>query len=88
MSPHSPSWTLHQLEVAYRQGCLEALLGRAPRCPLHDILAASWEAGWRDGGERLRQRQQKEQAGPGAEPGPASRLSVQIRHSVSGKERI
>ncbi|MDH1073770.1 hypothetical protein N5C93_13100 [Pseudomonas nitroreducens] len=87
MSPHSPSWTLHQLEVAYRQGYLEALLGRAPRCPPHEILAASWEAGWRDGGERLRQ-QQVEQARPCAEPGQAPRLSVQIRHSVSGKDRV
>lgn len=87
MSPHSPSWTLHQLEVAYRQGYLEALLGRVPRCPPNEILAASWEAGWRDGGERLRQ-QQVEQARPCAEPGQAPRLSVQIRHSVSGKDRV
>ncbi|MBB4862938.1 ribosome modulation factor [Pseudomonas nitritireducens] len=75
MSPRSPSWTLHQLEVAYRQGYLEALLGRAPRRPQHDILGASWEAGWRDGLDLLRRK-----AGlPVAEAAPAPRLTAQVR---------
>ncbi|MFJ3262704.1 hypothetical protein ACIPK7_20835 [Pseudomonas sp. NPDC086581] len=84
MLPLSPPWTLHQLETAYRQGYLEALLERQPRRPGHDILAAGWEAGWRDGTERLHQQQ----ARAGAKPRKTLRLTVQIRHSVSSKNRL
>lgn len=74
-SPSSP-WTLHQLETAYKQGYLEALLERQPRRPTHEVLAASWEAGWLDGSERLRQHRAQ------AVPRKALPLAVQIRHSV------
>lgn len=79
----SPSWTLHQLEAAYRQGYLEALLERPPRRPAHDILAASWEAGWRDGAERLRVHRSRIAA-----PRQELPLCVQIRHSVTTKDRL
>ncbi|MDF3867060.1 ribosome modulation factor [Pseudomonas denitrificans (nom. rej.)] len=74
-SPSSP-WTLLQLESAYRQGYLEALLERPPRSPVHEVLAASWEAGWLDGSERLRQLQTQ------AAPRKAQPLQVQISRSV------
>lgn len=74
-SPSSP-WTLQQLETAYQQGYLEALLERQPRRPAHDVLAASWEAGWLDGSERLRQHRAP------APPRKTLPLNVQIRHSV------
>ena len=64
MLPPSPQWTLHQLEVAYRQGYLEALLERQPRRPSHDILAASWEAGRRDGAQQRRQRRATPESAP------------------------
>jgi len=76
-SPSSP-WTLQQLETAYQQGYLEALLERQPRRPVHDVLAASWEAGWLDGSERLRQHRTH----PQPAPHEALPLKVQIRHSV------
>lgn len=84
MLPLSPSWTLHQLETAYRQGYLEALLERQPRCPAHEVLAASWEAGWRDGTERLRQHR----ARPATTPRKALPLSVQIRHGITAQKRL
>lgn len=64
MLPPSPQWTLHQLEVAYRQGYLEALLERQPRRPSHGILAASWEAGRRDGAQQRRQRRATPESAP------------------------
>ncbi|MBD9515361.1 MULTISPECIES: hypothetical protein [Pseudomonadaceae] len=76
MSSPSSLWTLHQLETAYQQGYLEALLERRPRRPDHDVLAASWEAGWLDGSERLRQLR------PQAAPCKALPLKVQIRYSL------
>jgi hypothetical protein len=81
MSPQSPSWTLHQLEVAYRQGYLEALLARKPRRPRHEVLAASWEAGWRDGNNLLRMRLHKNgaAAAEAAAPRAAPRLTAQVR---------
>jgi hypothetical protein len=78
MSSPSSSWTLQQLETAYQQGYLEALLERPPRRPVNAVLAASWEAGWLDGSERLR----KHQASLTAAPRQALPLNVQIRHSV------
>ncbi|PJI46730.1 MAG: hypothetical protein CTR55_24445 [Pseudomonas sp.] len=42
------------MEIAYRLGYLEAVLGRPARSPTHEVLAASWEAGWQDGAERRR----------------------------------
>lgn len=81
-SPSSP-WTLQQLETAYKQGYLEALLERKPRRPAHEVLAASWEAGWLDGRERLRQYRSHTQAAPRK----ALPLNVKIRHSVTSQER-
>lgn len=78
MSPPSSPWTLQQLETAYKQGYLEALLERQPRRPIHEVLAASWEAGWLDGSKRLRQHQSR----PQAAPRKALPLMVRIRHSV------
>jgi hypothetical protein len=86
MSPQSPSWTLHQLETAYRQGYLEALLARKPRRPQHEVLAASWEAGWRDGAERLRQHRTPPVVAEA--PRKALPMQVQIRHSASAKGRL
>jgi len=80
MPSQSPSWTLHQLEVAYQQGYLEALLKRAPRRPAHEVLAASWEAGWRDGAVRLRQWQDRLPATTAA-PRKVPRLSARIRRT-------
>ncbi|MDN6856498.1 hypothetical protein QO207_07855 [Pseudomonas sp. CAN2814] len=79
MSPQSPSWTLHQLETAYRQGYLEALLARKPRRPHHEVLAASWEAGWRDANNLLRMRLRKNGEAEAKAPRPTPRLTAQIR---------
>jgi hypothetical protein len=82
MSSSSP-WTLQQLETAYQQGYLEALLERQPRRPVHEVLAASWEAGWLDGSARLRQHRSHLPA----VPRKALPLKVKIRHSVTSRER-
>lgn len=80
MPPHH--WTLCDLDDAYGQGYHAGLSEHALHTlpgHLEAVLAASWEAGWRDASEQLRRREVKPDA-PMAEPRFPALLQAHLRN--------